>query len=76
MKLNKPAHGFSFSMKDALDANSPRLQHFRPISEKSMESSVRQRNSRTASNQKAFNLAPELTLDDLREKLKNDGFLS
>lgn len=68
-------HGFSFSTKQALDANSPRVPRFYPISEKSNESSFLQKTLRNSSGKKSkgFNLAPELTLDDLRERLKQDG---
>lgn len=69
-------HGFSFSLKPGMDNISPRLQNFQPISERSHESSINYKSSMSSSVQKAraFNLAPELTLDDLREKLRNDGF--
>ena len=65
-------HGFSFSIKPDHENNSPRLSHFNLLSQK-INRSPFQEKKELKHKSKGFDLAPELTLDDLREKLKNDG---
>ena len=68
-------HGSSFSNKFTFENSPAKLVSFYPGTEKSSETSGAFKLAESPSTEKSKNVhyAPELTLDDLREKLKVDG---
>lgn len=68
-------HGFSFSHKLEYDLTSPKAKKLASRLEKNEDQFSNRTNAHKSTNRggRSFDLSPELTLDDLREKLKAGG---